>query len=101
MRLLTDFVRPAVLAAISLLACSLLVAQTNTGRILGTVSDSTGAALNGAHVVITDVQRGISRALTTDESGAYVPPDLVPGTYKVKVEATGFTTTTPTTSQLR
>src|SRR6266478_2650867 len=92
MRLLTDVVRPAVFAAISLLVCSPLVAQTNTGRILGTVSDSTGAALNGAHVVITDVQRGISRALTTDESGAYVAPDLVPGTYKVHAEAKGFRT---------
>jgi len=92
MRLLTDVVRPAVFAAISLLVCSPLIAQTNTGRILGTVSDSTGAALNGAHVVITDVQRGISRALTTDESGAYVAPDLVPGTYKVHAEAKGFRT---------
>ncbi len=92
MRLLTDVVRLAVFAAISLLVCSPLVAQTNTGRILGTVSDSTGAALNGAHVVITDVQRGISRALTTDESGAYVAPDLVPGTYKVHAEAKGFRT---------
>jgi len=92
MRLLTDVVRLAVFTAISLLVCSPLVAQTNTGRILGTVSDSTGAALNGAHVVITDVQRGISRALTTDESGAYVAPDLVPGTYKVHAEAKGFRT---------
>ncbi len=90
MRPLTEAVRPAVFAAISLLACLPLMAQTNTGRILGTVADSTGAALNGAHVVVTDVQRGISRALTTDESGSYVAPNLVPSTYKVHADAKGF-----------
>ena len=39
---------------------------------------------------VTDVQRGTSRTLTTDESGAYAAPDLQPGTYKIHVEARGF-----------
>src|SRR6266436_2628540 len=90
MRLLTDVVRLAVFAAISLLVCSPLVAQTNTGRILGTVSDSTGAALNGAMVVITDIERGVTRNLATDQAGAYVAPNLPSGTYKVRAEAKGF-----------
>jgi len=41
-------------------------------------------------VTITDVQRGISRTLTTDDAGAYVAPDLGPGIYKVRAEAKGF-----------
>jgi hypothetical protein len=41
-------------------------------------------------VVITDVQRGSSRTLTTDAAGAYVAPDLLPGSYKIHVEAKGF-----------
>ncbi|MBZ5719094.1 MAG: TonB-dependent receptor [Acidobacteriia bacterium] len=75
-----------------LLACLPLVAQTNTGRILGTVTDQSGGAVNGATVTITDVQRGTTRTITTDESGAYVAPNLVPSVYKVRTEAKGFKT---------
>src|SRR5271169_839208 len=75
-----------------LLAVSAL-AQTTAGRILGTVTDPSGASVAGASVVITDVQRGTSRALTTDDSGGYAAPDLQPGTYKIRVEAKGFKTT--------
>jgi Carboxypeptidase regulatory-like domain/TonB dependent receptor len=64
--------------------------QTNTGRILGTVTDQSGAALPGAVVTITDVERGTARALTTDDAGAYMAPDLVPAVYKVRAEAKGF-----------
>ena len=69
------------------------LAQSTAGRILGTVSDQSGAAVAGATVVITDAQRGTSRTTTTDESGAYAAPDLQPGTYKIHVEAKGFKTT--------
>src|SRR6516225_826953 len=75
-----------------LLACLPMFAQSYTGRILGTISDKSGAALSGATVTITDVARGPSRTLTTDESGAYVAPDLLPGAYKVRAEAKGFKT---------
>ena len=83
-----------LLATFTLLLCSLsALAQSTTGRILGTVSDQSGAAVAGAKVVITDIQRGTSRTLTTDESGAYSAPDLQPGTYKIHVEAKGFKAT--------
>ena len=74
---------------LSLLSISVL-AQTTSGRILGTLTDQSGAAVAGATVVVTDVQRGTSRTLTTDESGAYTASDLPPGTYKINVEAKGF-----------
>jgi hypothetical protein len=79
-----------VSAAAVLLACHPLLAQTNTGRILGRVTDSTGAALNGASVIVTDLERGVSRSLTTGEAGTYVAPELLPGSYKVRAEAKGF-----------
>src|SRR5579864_893217 len=66
------------------------LAQSTTGRILGTLTDPSGAAVAGATVVVTDVQRGTSRTVTTDESGAYTVPNLQPGTYKIHVEAKGF-----------
>jgi hypothetical protein len=69
-----------------------MFSQTVTGRILGTITDSTGAAIRGANVTITDTQRGITRNLVTDDSGAYVAPTLLPGVYKVRAEAKGFKT---------
>jgi hypothetical protein len=75
-----------------LLTCLPIFAQSYTGRILGTITDKTGAALSGATVTITDVARGNNRTLTTDASGAYVAPDLLPGAYKVRAEAKGFKT---------
>lgn len=64
--------------------------QTTMGRILGTVSDQSGAAVAGATVLITDVQRGTTRTVATDASGEYAAPELQPGIYKVRAEAKGF-----------
>src|SRR6202140_786998 len=69
-----------------------LFAQGNFGRILGTVTDQTGAVLPGATVSVIDTQRGIARTLTTDGAGEYNAPTLIPGTYTVRVEAKGFRT---------
>jgi carboxypeptidase family protein len=65
-------------------------AQSYTGRILGSVTDQSGGAVVGATVTITDVQRGITRTLISDEAGEYVAPDLVPGTYKIVAQSKGF-----------
>jgi len=70
--------------------CGYVGAQTNTGRILGVVTDSSGATVAGATVTITEVQRGTTRSLTTTQAGEYVAPDLMPGMYKVRVESKGF-----------
>ena len=64
--------------------------QSTAGRILGTLTDQSGAAVAAGTVIVTDVQRGTSRTITTDESGTYAAPDLQPGTYKIHAEAPGF-----------
>src|SRR6202521_5881576 len=64
--------------------------QGNFGRILGTVTDQSGSIISGATVTVLDTQRGVSRTLTTDDAGEYNVPTLIPGTYTVRVEATGF-----------
>jgi hypothetical protein len=88
----TETVRVLIGCLAVLLVCLPLLSQTNAGRILGSVSDQTGAALSGARVVIIDVQRGVTRTMTTDEAGAYVAPNLFPGVYKIRAEAKGFKT---------
>jgi outer membrane receptor protein involved in Fe transport len=62
------------------------------GRILGGITDQSGGVVAGATVTIRDVQRGVSRTLTTDEAGEYNAPSLLPGTYTVRSEAKGFKT---------
>ena len=71
---------------------SMLHAQVNQGRLLGTVTDQSGGVIAGATVIVTDVQKNVSRTLTTDSAGEYVAPNLDPGTYSVRVESKGFKT---------
>src|SRR5690348_15515514 len=65
-------------------------AQTTAGRVLGTLTDESGAAVAAGNITVTDVQRGTARTVTTDEYGNYAVPDLQPGTYKIRAEARGF-----------
>jgi Carboxypeptidase regulatory-like domain len=86
----TRIVSPFLLLALLVSLSSLADAQSTAGRILGTISDQSGAAVAGAKVTVTDVQRGTARTLTTDQTGSFVAPDLQPGVYKARVEAKGF-----------
>jgi hypothetical protein len=83
-------IRVLGIVCLALALAAPLLSQTTTGRILGSVTDSTGAAVAGAAVVVTDTQRGTTRAAASDASGDYVVPELQPGVYKVKAEAKGF-----------
>ena len=60
------------------------------GRISGVVTDASGGAISGATVTVTDVARGTVRTVTTDNSGSYVAPDLIQGTYTVHATYQGF-----------
>ena len=62
------------------------------GTILGGVFDSSGGAVAGAKVTITDAGRGTTRVLTTGQAGEYTAPELLSGTYSVRAEAKGFQT---------
>src|SRR3984893_12205327 len=64
--------------------------QGSNGEILGAVTDQSGGNVVGATVTVTDVARGISKTVTTDQAGEYVASDLTPGTFTVRVESKGF-----------
>jgi hypothetical protein len=83
---------PAV-SLVLLLTALPVFAQLNLGQISGTLTDSSGSVVPNATVTVTDVARGVTRALTTDSTGQYSAPSLAPGTYTVRAEATGFSTT--------
>src|SRR5580693_6906048 len=82
----------SILGAGLLLLCASvsLFSQGSEGRISGTVTDQSGAAIPMAKVTIVDVQRNVSRVVTTDTAGAYAAPNLIPSTYEVHVEFMGF-----------
>src|SRR6202521_2628690 len=74
------------------LICLPAFSQGNAGRILGTHTDQSGGVMAGATVTVTDTQRGTTRTLTTNQSGEYNSPGLLPSNYTVRAEATGFKT---------
>lgn len=81
----------------ALLAVALLLfaspwanAQKLYGTLTGTVTDTTGAVVPGAQVTALEGQTGLSQVQTTDPAGIYRFTALLPGTYKVTIEAKGF-----------
>jgi outer membrane receptor protein involved in Fe transport len=65
-------------------------AQTVTGTLQGTITDSTGALVPGAEVVIRNLETAQERNLRTGSEGKYVAPFLPLGRYTVTVSAPGF-----------
>jgi outer membrane receptor protein involved in Fe transport len=75
------------------LVSGFLPAQTmNTGTLLGTVRDPSGAAVPGTIVTIERADPPFSRRVTTDESGNYLAPQVPLGTYQLSFEKSGFRT---------
>jgi Carboxypeptidase regulatory-like domain len=82
-----------IFMTLSALFVSSLFAQTtvSTGGIAGSVADASGAVVPNARITITGPTGQTIRA-TTSGSGAFAVPALIPGSYKVRVEAKGFKT---------
>jgi hypothetical protein len=78
------------LLAVFLTTLAPIFAQTMSGRISGTVTDPSGAAIPGAKVVITNTGTQAVRNVATDERGFYVVETLPIGPYTVAVDQTGF-----------
>lgn len=90
-----------ILAVVWFLAVPPLSAQEARGTILGRVTDPTNAVVAGASVEVTNTETGVRQLSTTNVSGDFLVPFLVPGTYTVKVESPGFKTYTRTGLVLR
>ncbi len=81
-----------LIASLSLVATLAppLAAQNIFGRISGTVTDPSGAAVSGAKVVIRNTDTQAARTETTDERGFYVAENLPIGPYSVQIDQPGF-----------
>ena len=67
-------------------------AQSSNGQITGLITDSTGAAVEGATVSATNTATGVAYTGKTNNAGVYVLPQLIPGPYKVSLSKEGFAT---------
>jgi hypothetical protein len=73
---------------------TLLLAQTSTGRITGTVTDQSGAVVSGATISVTSVEQNRTVTVQSGGGGEYSVPQLNPGPYKVEVTAPNFKSST-------
>ena len=78
-----------VLLALSI-ATLTVTAQEFRGTISGTVADPNGAVIPGATVAVKNVETNITSSVTTNDSGGYSVPFLLPGKYNVTVTNEGF-----------
>lgn len=88
------FVRISILTIGVTLFALPVYAQSNKADLVGTITDSNGAAVKDATVTITKVDTNASRTVTTGDAGEYQAPALDIGIYKVTVTKQGFQTVT-------
>ncbi len=78
------------IAILSSLLAFRLFAQVDTGSIVGTLHDPSGAAVPSATVTIVEQATNTSTVVHSDANGEYASPPLHVGTYSVTAEAPGF-----------
>jgi Carboxypeptidase regulatory-like domain len=84
---MTRLLFSAALAGILTMPGAVALAQTDTSRVMGVVTDGSGGALPGVTVTVSGV-RTIS--VVTDETGRYMTAWIAPGTYTVSFALSGF-----------
>jgi hypothetical protein len=81
---------PLLVWALALTGIPTMSAQTDTGRVLGTVTDPVGAVVPGAAITLTNVDTGVVNTAVSDAQGNFSVLSLVRGAYKAKVAVKGF-----------
>ncbi len=76
--------------ALAVCLSPMLFAQGTGGRILGRISDASGAVVNNVKVTATNDATGVSQDATSNDNGDFVFPNLAVGTYTVTFDLTGF-----------
>ncbi len=81
----------AVVALVGILLSHPAHAQLAGATLTGVITDKSGAVVGNAKIEIKNTDNGQVREVTTNDAGLYVAPNLLPGSYEVKVTAAGFT----------
>lgn len=83
-------VAPLTLTLILVLAHSVLVAQVESAKVVGSIRDASGAVLAEARITVTNTDTNVSRSAVATNNGEYVVTELQPGTYSLVAEHEGF-----------
>jgi Carboxypeptidase regulatory-like domain len=86
------FVCLVVSLAVVLISSAVWAQSSNTGTLVGVVTDQSNAVVAGATVTLTDTSTGSSQSATTNDSGRYVFVNVQPGTYNIEFSKAGFAT---------
>src|SRR5437899_7446611 len=89
-----------IFSILALLLATCVNAQEATGKIVGTITDQTGAVIPGVHIVVTNTATRITRETTSDSSGYYQVLSLPIGNYTVSANQKGFNPVSTTASNL-
>ena len=81
-----------LLALSCTLSCGVAMAQISSATLIGTVTDSSGAAVAGAVVDVKNEATQTSRSATTELNGEYTIPELPAAHYTLTIRKTGFRT---------
>ena len=81
---------PVIATSVFLFFASLALPQANTGTIVGTVVDSSGAAIQDCRITVRNTATSVSKDARTDANGEYRVSYLLPGPYEVTAEAPNF-----------
>jgi hypothetical protein len=84
---------PAAIAILALAFAQLCFSQSFTSSITGTITDPTGASVQGANIELQDMATNDIRQATSGSDGSYHFSNLSPGTYQITVNAPGFKST--------
>src|SRR5262245_59272804 len=79
-----------LLWAMLVLFSSLVLGQTSRGTVSGTITDTSGAVIAGATLVLTHIEMGVRRSASANEAGLYRFDAVDLGTYELKVVHPGF-----------
>jgi hypothetical protein len=95
--LVKSFVASFAFATMAILLLSGLsptsvIAQVSGAVLSGEVTDLSGAIVPNAKITIRNIDTGAARSVTSNADGFYSAPNLIPGNYEVKIEASGFNT---------
>ena len=90
MHLLKSFSTPWSTGCVFIFIAACAMAQSNSAVLVGTVSDSSGAAIVGAKVIVENQGTNISTTVTTKSDGQYTVTNLEPGSYRVTATSAGF-----------
>lgn len=81
-----------------ILTCPLIAGQSDTGKVVVTISDANGALVSGATVTARNLTSLLTREAASSHPGEYEIPTLAVGRYEISVTATGFKTVRQTIS---